>query len=205
MTDTAASMASERFEVKFAGDVGIAILDMNLRFVRVNDALAAINGAPADAHVGRTIPDVYAGVADGVLEPFRRVLDTGTPLENLEVRDEKLDEGGGHRRFSESAYRLHGADGTPVGLVVVVVEVTPHREALRAAEQARRQLLNERERLLAVFTSMPSGVAVADATTGEMVLANAQFEEIAGVGCPSGKHLSEMQARGFRPDGTAYE
>jgi PAS domain S-box-containing protein len=37
---------------------GLGLLDLDYRFVRVNDALAAMNGVPAAEHVGRPVSDV---------------------------------------------------------------------------------------------------------------------------------------------------
>ena len=38
--------------------VGLAFVDRELRFVRINDALAALNGHPPEAHLGRTVGEV---------------------------------------------------------------------------------------------------------------------------------------------------
>ena len=50
-------------DVVFAhAPVGIALLDRDLRFLRVNDRLAAISGVPADDHRGRTIGEILPRV-----------------------------------------------------------------------------------------------------------------------------------------------
>src|SRR5206468_520309 len=41
-----------------AAPVGLAFMDANFHYVRVNDALARINGLPADEHFGRSLRDV---------------------------------------------------------------------------------------------------------------------------------------------------
>src|SRR6185503_4882069 len=38
--------------------VAVAVVDRDLRYVRVNDVLAAMNGRPAAAHIGRTLHEV---------------------------------------------------------------------------------------------------------------------------------------------------
>ena len=40
-------------------EVGLAFLDPGLRFVHVNDALALINGLPVEAHIGRTMLELF--------------------------------------------------------------------------------------------------------------------------------------------------
>src|SRR5204862_7278339 len=41
-----------------AAPVGMALMDTAFRYVRVNEALARMNGVPAPGHVGRTLRDV---------------------------------------------------------------------------------------------------------------------------------------------------
>src|SRR4051795_4541054 len=53
-----------------AAPVGLAFMDTNFHYVRVNEALATINGLSADEHYGRTLQDVLgAELADGS-EPY---------------------------------------------------------------------------------------------------------------------------------------
>src|ERR687887_106023 len=67
-----------------AAPVGLAFMDTTFRYVRVNEALAAINGLPVDEHFGRTLRDVLGDERAAEIEPFhRQVLETGEPV--LEV------------------------------------------------------------------------------------------------------------------------
>ena len=59
-------------EALWSGPVGIAVLDAELRFVRVNDALAAMTELAAEAHVGRTLGDLVPS--------RRRTRDAAWPL-----------------------------------------------------------------------------------------------------------------------------
>lgn len=65
--------------------VGLAFLDRDLRYVRVNEALAAQNGLPVAAHLGRTVAEVLPELAPDVEPLLRSVLDSGTPLVDREV------------------------------------------------------------------------------------------------------------------------
>ena len=44
--------------------VGLCVLDRDLRFVRINERLAAMNGLPAEAHIGRTVREIVPDIAD---------------------------------------------------------------------------------------------------------------------------------------------
>jgi PAS domain S-box-containing protein len=75
--ESAVDEAIERFLLNLA--YGTAIIDRELRFVTVNEALATINGISVSAHIGRPIRDIV-GDAANVLEPtLRRVFTEGAP------------------------------------------------------------------------------------------------------------------------------
>ncbi|MFF5931326.1 SpoIIE family protein phosphatase [Streptomyces hydrogenans] len=61
--------------------IGLALLGPDLRFLRVNDALARMNGVTAAEHVGRRLTEVVPGVNAVSLESLmRQVLDSRTPV-----------------------------------------------------------------------------------------------------------------------------
>lgn len=47
--------------------VGLALLDRDLRFVRINEWLATINGKPVEAHVGRTLEEIIPEIAPQII------------------------------------------------------------------------------------------------------------------------------------------
>jgi formate hydrogenlyase transcriptional activator len=64
--------------------VGLCILDTDLRYLAINETLAAINGRPISEHLGRTVREVLGDFAD-LLEPeFHNALSTREPA-NFEV------------------------------------------------------------------------------------------------------------------------
>src|SRR5256885_16416271 len=52
--------------------LGLAIHDADFRYVRVNHALAEMNGVPARAHAGRSVRELLGDAAADVLEPLLR-------------------------------------------------------------------------------------------------------------------------------------
>ena len=61
--------------------VGLAFLDRELRFQRINERLAAINGLPIASHVGRTPPELLPGIENmaEIMADLRCIVDTGVP------------------------------------------------------------------------------------------------------------------------------
>src|SRR5690349_17282584 len=68
-----------------ASPVGIAFLDRDLRYLRINEALAALNGRPAADHIGRTIMEMIPDEGP-LLEPMlREVMTSGQAVLNREL------------------------------------------------------------------------------------------------------------------------
>src|SRR5262245_21980927 len=109
--------------------IGFAFMDLDLRFRRINEALAAINGLPPEAHLGRSLQEVLPNLTP-VVEPFhRQVLQTGEPLVNIELCGEKptapLEQG----YWLASYYPVRTRDGRLLGVWLMVIDVTEHRRA----------------------------------------------------------------------------
>ena len=122
--------------------VGLAYVDRELRYRRINRTLAEINGVPVEDHIGRTIDEVLPDMEPRISGEFRRVVETGEPVLDLELVGATPASSDEARRFATALYPVRG-DGTEVtGVGAVVLEVTVRR---RAEEERRRALELERE------------------------------------------------------------
>ena len=65
--------------------IGMCHLDNDLRYVRINAALAAINGLTVSEHIGRTLREVLPDIAKTLEPALRQVLNTGKAILNAEV------------------------------------------------------------------------------------------------------------------------
>ena len=131
-----------RLDTVFAqAPVGIAFLDRKLRYERVNDALAAINGISAEDHIGHTIAELLPGLDPAVMRRMRSALLTGKAITDVEERGETPAAPGEERWWLASYYPVRGRDEEILGIGVVVVETTERRHA-----EYERELLASRER-----------------------------------------------------------
>ena len=122
----------------FAGaPVGFAFLDRELRYVRVNDTLAEVNGHPAAAHIGRTLFDVFPDFAPEVITVFRRVLESGEPVLALEIDGAALGRPTESRTWEVNLFPVRCPAATVIGLGVVTTDVT---ERKRLEDQLRQAL-----------------------------------------------------------------
>ncbi|MEW6753786.1 MAG: chemotaxis protein CheB [Candidatus Latescibacterota bacterium] len=108
---------------------GLCLLDAELRYVRINERLAAMNGRPVAEHVGRTVRDVVPHVADAVEADLRRVLASGQAMLDMEGTGLMPVAGGRPAHWLASFLPVKSPDGAIVGLSVMVQDITERRRA----------------------------------------------------------------------------
>jgi PAS domain S-box-containing protein len=150
-----------------ASPVGIAFLDRDLRYLRINDALAAWNGRPAAEHIGRTVAEVLPDAAPAFEPMLRNIIATGTPVLDVEVTSPV-----GDRSLLANFFPVRSPSGEIVGVGGVVTDVT---DARRAAAELRREQL----RVQSIVEHAPAAIWVKDAE-GRIVLANHRLADALG-------------------------
>ncbi len=72
--------------------MAMGLVGRDMRYIRLNEKLAEINGAPVDQHIGRRIRDIIPDVADHTEQLIRTVLETGKPIFKERVTGSTLNE-----------------------------------------------------------------------------------------------------------------
>ncbi|AKJ06718.1 PAS domain S-box-containing protein [Archangium gephyra] len=126
----------------------LALLDTELRYVRVNEALAAANGAPVEAHVGRTPSEVVPDRASLVEPLLRRVLETGEALRAQEFSAVTATDPGVLHHWLGDYFPVRARDGQVLGVGGVLVDITERKQQ----EERLRQTAEFRERFLGVVS-----------------------------------------------------
>jgi PAS domain S-box-containing protein len=182
------SHASALFDVVGEGaPVGLAFVDTELRFVRINAALAAINGRAVEDHLGRRIDEVLPEIADVIVPIYRQVLETGEPILEREVTRETP---ASHVRHVLASWFPVRVEDRIAGVGAVVVDITDRKEA--------------ETRLEGVLQQLPVGVLIADAE-GHVLLGNRQLERMGLSPSAPGSRVGGTGFVGWRADGTKYE
>src|SRR4051794_93023 len=96
--------------------VGLAFLDVDQRYVRVNPALAALNGRPVEEHLGQCVDDVPGRLAPALAALHREALASGEPRLDREGSGALV--GGETRHWSASGTPVHGLDDEVIGVGV---------------------------------------------------------------------------------------
>ncbi len=120
--------------------VGLCVLDPDLRFLRINDRLAEINGVPAAEHIGRSVREIVPELEAQAAAHVARVMETGEPLLDVEISGETKAQPGVTRTRRESWHPLRDAQGRIYGVGVVALEVTRERSDAAAIAEASAQL-----------------------------------------------------------------
>ncbi|SFB90093.1 SpoIIE family protein phosphatase [Streptomyces aidingensis] len=119
-----------------ASPLGIALFDTDLRYLRINDALARLSGVHPDDVVGKTVLEVLPEhMSREIHEIQRQVLRTGRSVIDLVMPSP--DRSGAR---SLSFGRLTDRGGRPLGVGCTVIDITERREALEKIEHARQRL-----------------------------------------------------------------
>jgi PAS domain S-box-containing protein len=182
------SHASALFDVVGEGaPVGLAFVDTELRFVRINAALAAINGRAVEEHLGRRIDEVLPEIADVIVPIYRQVLETGEPILEREVTRETP---ASHVRHVLASWFPVRVEDRIAGVGAVVVDITDRKEA--------------ETRLEGVLQQLPVGVLIADAQ-GRVLLGNRHLEHMGLAPSAPGTQVGGSGFVGWRVDGTRYE
>jgi len=153
--------------------VGLCFMDINYRYVRINEHMAEINGLPVSAHIGRTLREVLPGLADGIMELFRPIYERGEPVLNAELHGVAPTAPGVQRHWLANFFPFRSESGEVTGLIGAVTDITDLKHAQLA-------LLQSEERFRTIFDSVNDLIFVHDFETGAFVEANQRACEMLG-------------------------
>jgi PAS domain S-box-containing protein len=121
--------------------VGLCFLNTELRYLRINDELAAVHGHAVQSHIGRAHHEMVDQQIGKTLDSlYRGVLETGTPVVGLEIRGRMSPTDGEERDWIMSCSRVETDTAAVLGLQVVVQDITQLKRAERALSRANEEL-----------------------------------------------------------------
>lgn len=119
--------------------VGLCFVGTDLRYRRINDLLAEINGQPIEAHLGRHVNELIPDIADKVEAAYQQVITTGQPILDIEVTRQENDSDE-HRVYRVSYHPVKNTDGSLHGVGTVVQDITDERRAEEARFRHQAEL-----------------------------------------------------------------
>jgi PAS domain S-box-containing protein len=119
--------------------IGMGVLGPDLRYMRINETLAAMNHLPVADHLGRTVAEILPRLA-ALVEPFfLQVQETGEPIINKEIKGPVPSFHEGPRTWRVSYYPVPSEQGGRPAIGMIVEEITERLEAQRRLEQSESQ------------------------------------------------------------------
>jgi len=152
--------------------VGLCLLSRDLEYLRINERLAAINGHPVEAHIGRTIQDMAPGVAPLIAPLYRQVLETGEPVVDREICGPSPLCPTDQRSWLVSYHPLKNTAGELYGVCGMVIDITERK----LAEEARWQ--SEAE-FRTTFENAAIGIALVN-LEGRPIKSNRALQQMLG-------------------------
>ncbi|QIZ69562.1 chemotaxis protein CheB [Oxynema aestuarii] len=130
--------------------IGLALIDSDYRFVRINEVMAQINGLSAEDHLGKTIGELLPKLAPSVEPLLAQVLESNEPIRNLEVRGTTPAEPELMRDWIASYLPVELADGRRAvnAVVVDVTELKQTQAALRQSQERLQDLMRSSQTIL---------------------------------------------------------
>ena len=135
--------------------VGLGFADTDFRIIRINPMLAAVNGGSVDEEIGRTIEEVVPALWPQIgrtieevvpalwpqLESkYRSVVDTATPVVNLEVSGETADDPGVTHWWLADLYPVT-IEKQVIGIGIVVLDVADRIRLEQSRVELTRSVL----------------------------------------------------------------
>ncbi len=178
--------------------VGLNVLDPDLRFVRINQRLAEMNGFSIEEHIGRTVAELLPDLADSAEQLLRPIFETGQPRLNVEIRGETPAQPGVERIWLEHFLPLKDGDRT-IGVNTVCEEITERKRTEQALyEQAAQQATVARIGRQAIATDRIE-VLLDSVTTQIAQVLEADYCEVLEL-LPESQELRLRSGTGWQPD-----
>jgi PAS domain S-box-containing protein len=159
--------------------VALCLIDTELRYVRVNQALADLNGRPIEEHVGERVESLIPEPVRFLVDVVRRVLEGGEPVRNLVIERAALGQPGEAATVHVSLDPVHSSEGRVTGVIAVIHDISEVKRAEREAQEASERAHAHLEELEAVYANTPVGLVSLD-TSLRVVRINLMLAEMTG-------------------------
>ncbi|MFI2347893.1 SpoIIE family protein phosphatase [Streptomyces sp. NPDC019443] len=121
--------------------IGLVMLDQDLRYVHLNQALADMDGLPIEEHLGRPVDEIMITSDGGEYQRMlRSVAAGGLPVVGTLVGMRTRGRRDRDQVRSVSFFPLSQAVGTPPGVGGLLVDVTDREQAMLEATAGRQRL-----------------------------------------------------------------
>jgi PAS domain S-box-containing protein len=182
-----------------ASPLGICFLDREMRYIRINQVLAELNGLSTEQHLGQDFRQLLPESATQFAPLIQQVLETGQPILNVDISGESKGKPEYFGHWVGNYYPVKNQNGETIGAGIILTDIT-------IAKQTEIALRESEIRCRSVVESNMSGIGFWDiegAITGandallemigytreELLLGNLRWPELTP---PEYQHLDRM-------------
>ncbi|GAC1369471.1 MAG: hypothetical protein NVS2B12_21770 [Ktedonobacteraceae bacterium] len=206
VTDQKRAEVQMLYQAQIAQSISDALVVTDMQYVirSWNRAAEELYGWKAEEVLGKNAADIVPGVYQTDSRSIFQHEITTRGMWKGEVLQSHKD--GTARYILASVSIVKDQDGNVLGMVAANRDISERKRREEENKRLLQQLQIERAQLEAVLQQMPSGVIIAEALSGKLILENKQVEEIWRQPMPEVASISDYtKYQGFHPDGRAYK
>jgi two-component system CheB/CheR fusion protein len=163
--------------------VGLALIDRDLRYLRVNEKLAVIDGVPLERYESRSIPEIMPEIAPTVEPIYRRVFAGGGAVLGHEITARIGGEDAEARHFIADFYPVT-IDGEIYAIGLCIQEVTDQKRLMS-------DLAESQARMKQAFDATPGFIVVTSGPEHRIIYSNPANVAVTGNRAVAGRTLIE--------------
>ncbi|MBL1176982.1 PAS domain S-box protein [Pantanalinema sp. GBBB05] len=146
------------FNAASTAKIGLCIHDRNLRYLKVNQALADSNGYALEAHLGRTVTEVLPELSSTIAPLLQQVLTTGQPIADQEVVGTTAAHPNQTLNWRVSYFPIFNHANQVIAVGVMVIDITDRKrveQLIQASEARYRAIVEDQTELICRY--LPDG------------------------------------------------
>ena len=127
--------------------IGLCTLDKDLRYIRINENLAKINGFPAIKHIGKTPREIIPTMSEKIESMAKKTLKTGKSIMGVEMEGITSSKPGVLRTWIVQSVPFKDIEGDIIGISFSVLEITEMKMAQKELFETVKKLKLSNEEL----------------------------------------------------------
>lgn len=116
------------FNAASTANIGLCIHDQDLRYLKLNQALADINGIPISAHFAKSSAELLPSLAAELMPQLQQVIATGQPISNLELSGTVPSQPGIQRDWLVSYFPIFAEINQAIAVGTIVLDITERKK-----------------------------------------------------------------------------
>lgn len=185
--------------------IGAAMHGPDMRYLRVNEALAKMIGKPASQIVGRHPEEVVPDVWNKVKPLFHKITQTKEPIFDVEINAWIQSKNEEIQTWISNYFPIVVDGSDTIEIAFTALEITQQKRLEKSLEAKKTELLEAGSRILRNFEHVPFSIAIHQGPDHVIVHANRKAREILGTEDPIGKTVDEFIPQDYKSLKATYD